>query len=94
MKLRLFKFAGYILGKKKHNFITRGFKLVEMDNVVYLRNAASCVFCTCCGKQINLIGRELSELTFDELYGCPGTRPVDPRGPKGNEYGYELRPAS
>jgi len=94
VKLEFFKLVALFLQKKKHSFITRGFRRVKIENIVYLQNAASCVFCSQCGQELNLIGRKLDELTFDELYGCSGTKPVDPKGPKGIENGYELFPAS
>jgi hypothetical protein len=94
VKVKTFKLAAHLLGRKKHCYLTRSFKLVTVENVTYLRNAASVVFCTKCGNELNLIGRELSDLTFDEMYSCSGQKPVDPRGPKGIPNVSELLPAS
>jgi hypothetical protein len=94
VKSKAFALTAHLLGKQKHRFMTRAFTNVTVGNVTYLRNAASQVFCMRCGEQLNLIGRELADLTFDEMYGCTD-HPIDPTDPKERETnGYELRPAS
>lgn len=94
IRTKTFKFVGHLLGQQKHHFVTRAFGNVTVDNVTYLRSAASQMFCTRCGKKINLINRDFNELTFSELYGCSDHKPVDPKGPKEKVNVYELRPAS
>jgi hypothetical protein len=65
----------YLLDRRKHGFITKAFAVVSVDNVTYLRTAASKVKCYKCGLEMDLIDREVADLTFDELYNCPGQFP-------------------
>lgn len=69
VKVKVFKLAAHLLGKNKHRYLTRT-KLVEIENVTYLRKAASVVYCTRCGNELNLINRKIGDLTFSEMYSC------------------------
>lgn len=94
VRAKAFRLAAHLLGREKHRYITRGFELVTIENVTYFRNAASVVFCMRCGNELKLVGRDLYDLTFNEMYSCPGHKPVDPKGPKEKSNGSQLRPAS
>lgn len=94
LKLKLIALYAHLQGLKKHSFRRKPLEHVRVDNVVYLRNAASVAMCYKCGTKINLIGRDLNSLTFNETYGCPSIYPIDPKDPKEKNYGNELRPAS
>lgn len=61
-----------LLGLRKHVYVLRTNKRVVMGNVVYLSMAASEYHCVHCGQEKQLIGQDLVDIPFLEMYSCPG----------------------
>jgi len=84
VRAHIYPLIGKLLGKNKHQYISYQVKPHKEGNVLYGFGTVRHAFCIKCRETKVLIGRTIRDLSFQELYSCPGSSP-NPENSSGKE---------